>query len=472
MGQKPICLLQMQRLGDLVLTFPFALWLRRRFPGHPLWVVAEKKFFEGLRPLSPELVYVPWEEAAGLLRQRFHLVVNLSIRKQAAQLAGALRSDETIGPVLQADGTSRIRGNWQLYRASLINNNRHNRFHWAELNALDLIPLSGLAATAWAAPHSAREHSSRVGLFLGASQEFKRPGAAFWARLVERLHERQLLPVLLGGKDEIPLGQQVRQLAKSPCLDLCGKYALPGFVSALSGLGLLLTPDTGPMHLAAWMGVLVCNLSMGPVSPWETGPYQPGQYVLQAALSCAGCWECTHPRTYYCREMFSPRHVALVAQRLLRRRPEDLPKLRLAGLRLKQSSRTADGLYALPDLRPDTADKQALRNGLGEFWRSFFGVRFGLWDETRASEAWQAVAQVSPVLSDASLKALVVLGKRLVQAIRKPDTCMDQSFWANLPPVLRPLSSYLHLDLQNQDFSTEALRRSVEVIDQLRLTIS
>ncbi len=472
MGQKPICLLQMQRLGDLVLTFPLALWLRHRFSGRPIWVVAEQKFFEGLLPLSPELVYVPWERTAGLSSQQFHLVINLSIRKQAAQLAGILRSDETIGPVLQADGISRIRGNWQLYRSSLINNNRHNRFHWAELNALDSIPLSSLAATAWEPPRSSGEHSSRVGLFLGASQEFKRPSAAFWARLVERLHERQLLPVLLGGKDEIPLGREVRQLSKSPSLDLCGKYALPGFVRALSSLGLLITPDTGPMHLAAWMGVPVCNLSMGPVSPWETGPYQPGHYVLQAALSCAGCWKCTHPHPYHCRELFSPRHVALVAQRLLRGRPGDLAKLRLPGLRLKQSGRTADGLYALSDLRPDTVDKQVLRNGLGEFWRAFFGARFGLWEEKRASEAWQNFARTSPALSEESLKALVVLGKRLVQAIRKPETCTDESFWANLPPLLRPLSSYLHLDLQNQDFSAAALRRSAEVIDQLSFTIS
>ena len=227
MGGKPICLLQMQRLGDLVLTFPLALWIKRRYPGHPLWVVAEKRFFEGLLPLSPDLAYIPWEESAGLRRQSFHLVANLSIRKQAAELAGALRSDETFGPVIQADGTSRIRGNWQLYRTSLVKNNRHNRFHWAELNALDLIPPADLAKTTWDAPGSPAENAARVGLFLGASQEFKRPPAAFWARLVECLHERQLLPVLLGGNAEIALGREVRALTKSPCLDLCGKYELP-----------------------------------------------------------------------------------------------------------------------------------------------------------------------------------------------------------------------------------------------------
>ena len=39
---KPILVIQMQRMGDLILSFPLFLWLMRRYPGHPLWIRSEE----------------------------------------------------------------------------------------------------------------------------------------------------------------------------------------------------------------------------------------------------------------------------------------------------------------------------------------------------------------------------------------------------------------------------------------------
>ncbi|MDO9082402.1 MAG: glycosyltransferase family 9 protein, partial [Humidesulfovibrio sp.] len=154
MSGGPILVLQMQRMGDLVLTFPLLLWLSRCYPGHPLHVVAEESFFTPLLPVSPPAAYISWPEAASgaLAGQHYRLVVNLSIREEAARLAGRLSSDIKVGPVLGADGALRVRGVWQLYRASLVQNNRHNRFHWADLNALDMIPFSATQNTHFAPP--------------------------------------------------------------------------------------------------------------------------------------------------------------------------------------------------------------------------------------------------------------------------------------------------------------------------------
>ncbi|WP_348981287.1 hypothetical protein [Salidesulfovibrio onnuriiensis] len=53
MEKKPVLVLQMQRMGDLILSFPLFLWLERAFPGHPVWVVAEEGFYKPLMPLAP-----------------------------------------------------------------------------------------------------------------------------------------------------------------------------------------------------------------------------------------------------------------------------------------------------------------------------------------------------------------------------------------------------------------------------------
>ncbi|MFW5836988.1 MAG: glycosyltransferase family 9 protein, partial [Desulfovibrionaceae bacterium] len=51
-GRRPVLVFQMQRLGDLVLSFPLLQWLADRYPGHPLWVAAEERFSKPLLPLS------------------------------------------------------------------------------------------------------------------------------------------------------------------------------------------------------------------------------------------------------------------------------------------------------------------------------------------------------------------------------------------------------------------------------------
>ncbi|MDL2316594.1 glycosyltransferase family 9 protein, partial [Desulfovibrio sp. OttesenSCG-928-A18] len=330
MNHAPILILQMQRMGDLVLSFPLMGWLGARFPGHPLWVIGERHFFEPLMPLSPPATYFSYDrlpalpdrfgqaeqrysagegrqnpqargEAGGQfekLRQiRFHAIINLSHRAQAAALAGALRSDALIGPWMNADGDLFINGDWQLYRASLTANNRYNRYHWADLNALDIIPPSIMQRTLWPKPRTnaapGRARPSRVGLFLGASEAAKHPDAAFWSELARLLLQAGLRPVLLGGEAERGLGHAVALNLGSPALNLCGNFTISELARFIAELDLFVCPDTGPMHVAVWSATPTLNLSMGPVSPWETGPSAPGHHVLRAALPCAGCWTCT-----------------------------------------------------------------------------------------------------------------------------------------------------------------------------------
>ena len=69
MAEAPNLIIQLQRMGDLVLSFPLFAWLRRLEPDRPLWVAAEPSFYEALLPLAPPVVFAP-PGAASLRRTR------------------------------------------------------------------------------------------------------------------------------------------------------------------------------------------------------------------------------------------------------------------------------------------------------------------------------------------------------------------------------------------------------------------
>ena len=100
---------------------------------------------------------------------------------------------------------------------------------------------------------------------------------------------------LLGSKAE---AQAARLLARelptrhaAKAHNLCGATDWAGLIETVGGLDLLLTPDTGTMHLAAHLGVPVLATFLSSAWCFETGPYGHGHLVLQATLDCAPCLE-------------------------------------------------------------------------------------------------------------------------------------------------------------------------------------
>ena len=469
MAEAPNLIIQLQRMGDLVLSFPLFAWLRRLEPDRPLWVAAEPSFYEALLPLAPPVVFAP-PGAASLRRTRFHRVINLSHRPEAARLAGELRAEIRAGGV-ERDGVERIVGAWHLYRASLVQNTRHNRFHWADLNGLDLfaeLDPDGLRRCLWPEARPPRG-TGRVGLFVGASEKAKRPDPAFWGELAAGLMRRGLHPVFLGGPAEQAPGAQAARLARIPHANLCGRFNLAGLVRFLSELDLLVTPDTGPMHVGAWGGTLTLNLSMGPVNAWETAPFPPGHLVLRPTASCVGCWTCVRGPEPPCRERFTPGRVAALIHSLLK--PGHTPPTP-PGLGLLRTGRSGQGLFDLapafprPASGPETEARP--RDSLGEFWRQWFLRRLGGPADT-LPEALARLDESHP-LGGASLRnALTLWQARLAAELRRGVPAGD--WWKQAPPLLRPLSGYLQLSLENDDYSRQARLAALEHTEALRAAV-
>jgi len=71
-------------------------------------------------------------------------------------------------------------------------------------------------------------------------------------------------------------------------IDVCGDVNLPALAAVLARLDLLVTGDTGPMHLAAAVGTPVVAL-FGPSDPRKYGPGGGPHEVLRVDLPCSPC---------------------------------------------------------------------------------------------------------------------------------------------------------------------------------------
>lgn len=463
MSGKPLLILQMQRMGDLILSYPLMIWLARRYPGRRIFVAAEESFYRPLMKLSPQVSYVPWEGSHVLKEQDYELVINLSIQEKAARLTHDVKADHKYGPMQSPSGIRTVQGDWQLYRTSLVRNNLYNRYHWAELNALDVIPFEDIARTRFDPPRTLPPETNKVGVFIGASEKAKRPSAEWTGAFVRELLQRGLRPVLFGGPAEVELGKAVEQAAGVPLLNLCGRFGLEEFSAIGQTLNLFITPDTGPMHLASWTGLKCLNLSMGNVSPWETGPYTPGHFVLRSNIWCAkGCWQCIRSRLY-CHDSFNPGRIAALVKRITAGdTTEKLSKLQLPELDLFMSSKQ-DGLYHLQPLgTPDSQEEQVL----SRFWQTFFGSRFGLWSGEKPHKAWQAVVSTTPKCASTILGYLPEITRQFTHGL-KTGYLHDDTFWSSSPAEIHPFTGYVHMVLENDTYEPVAWKKAMGHLEAL-----
>lgn len=500
--KDPILLIQMQRMGDIILTFPLMVTLKRRWPDHPVWVVAEPLFFRELMPIAPNAVFFPPEMLPNLAWNNFLLVINLSGRASAADFLGGLDQDKASWRLgAESTGNTRhVHGFWHLYRAALTLNNRGNPFHWSDLYRLDIENVSP-ARMGQIVP--VRKQSRSIALVLGASEAAKHPDAVFWARLATRLRSAGWQPFFIGGKGEAALGRETARLARMPQADFCGRLSLGELANVLRGVALCITPDTGPMHLANWLATPILNLSLGPVNAQETGPVSPGHWILRAAMSCTGCWRCSRSKTS-CHQHFSPAGVAEVALALLDGQAGPVCP---HGLQLLRTARDSLGLYQL--VRHDHQQEQGsghclAREGLSRFWQAAFllfasqyrqgmadgrekGASSGqelaghqanstpAHDSGSASSGYLAMTrerlrdlQTSlPALPAAMEKGLARIGLDCARAMRRGQALPD-SFWQARPPLLRLFAGHCHLDLENSSYSDLAWQRILARIDCLR----
>jgi lipopolysaccharide heptosyltransferase I len=151
-----------------------------------------------------------------------------------------------------------------------------------------------------------------IALVPGARWDNKRWPAQSFRRLLELMNEYpDTRFVILGAPDEQDIANTVMSANPERCLNLAGKTSLWEMIEWIRLSRLLITNDTGPMHIAAALRKPVVAI-FGPTNPRNTGPYGQLDHVLQRAdLPCVPCLKnrCHYHDPLACLTGLSPESV-------------------------------------------------------------------------------------------------------------------------------------------------------------------
>ena len=151
-----------------------------------------------------------------------------------------------------------------------------------------------------------------IAMQLGASEERRMWPIAYFANLGDHLYKKHnLLPILTGSGGEKKLAQKYQELAHEPYIDAIGSTSLPVLAALLTRVQLLLSNDTGTMHLAAGLGTKSVGFFLATAQPWDTGPYLKDCLCLEPDLPCHPCqFQKPCPNNYSCRYTIQAEPVA------------------------------------------------------------------------------------------------------------------------------------------------------------------
>ena len=160
-----------------------------------------------------------------------------------------------------------------------------------------------------------------IAMNVSARWETKRWPPQQFAEAADRLVDTRGIPIVfMGGPAERPETRAVMMLMRRKAVDLTGQTPVGLLPSLLRHATVLVTNDSGPMHIAAAVGTPVVAL-FGPTDPVKTGPYGQGHVVLSHAVECRPCFrrECSRAVVLECLTGVTSEQVVRAVQQQLGR---------------------------------------------------------------------------------------------------------------------------------------------------------
>lgn len=290
-----LCLLRLSALGDVTHVVPLVRTLQAARPGTRIHWVIDKvglKLLDGL----PGVTFHAYDKKTGLagmkaLREelpaeRFDALLQMQVAFRANVLSAFIPARRRIGY-----DRSRSKDLHGLF----INERIPDR---PGIHVLDAIgsfcePL-GLKQTevSWDLAVPAQAHGwaqaqwqddGRPVLMISpcSSHERRNWYADRYAAVANHASARGWRVVLCGGRSELErrTADAIQAQLVQPALDLVGKDTLKQLPALLARAALVMTPDSGPMHIANAMGVKVLGLHAAS-NPHRSGPYSDRRYCV------------------------------------------------------------------------------------------------------------------------------------------------------------------------------------------------
>jgi len=158
-----------------------------------------------------------------------------------------------------------------------------------------------------------------IGIHLGTGRGNKAWLRERYAQVIDHLIEKHRSTVVLTGSDrELKASREVTDLCRRKPLNLVGRTTLSELISLISRYDLYIGVDTGPLHIAAALGIKTVALFPTKfVKPAEWGPYQTKHQIIHKAASCSKSCRPQSCSFDNCLRDISAKDVILAAEDLL-----------------------------------------------------------------------------------------------------------------------------------------------------------
>jgi len=321
-----ILIVKLSAIGDVVHALPFLESLRKRFPWATIdWVVEEasSQLVEGHPAVNRVIVsrrkywqknIIKKDASTILLNQiinfirelrscRYDLVVDLQGLLKSGVLVGLSNGNRKIGMSESREGASFFLNE----RPIPVNYDQHaidRNLKVAEYLGCDVTERTGRITVSESDRQAIDqvlesdgiENKPLIAINPMAKWPTKLWSSERFAVLADRIRDKLGCEIVFTGSHrDRPVIRRIAQMMTRSPLDLSGRTSLRELAYLYTRCRLLVTTDTGPMHMAAAMGCSVVAL-FGPTAPWRTGPYGDGHKVVRADAECSPCFKrrCRH----------------------------------------------------------------------------------------------------------------------------------------------------------------------------------
>lgn len=296
---KKILLIRLSSIGDIVLTSLTLRCIRNSYPDIQIDFLTKEHYVDlvsSYPQISKVLLYKNslWETAQDIVEQEYDAVIDLHSNFRTHLLQQLLPRSL---PYYRYKKKSlrRILSVWlkkNVYQGEKVpeqylqalsqfgikNDGKGLEFHipkkdWVYLSDVPLTHRAGYAV-----------------ISLGATHFTKKLPLKKWEELI---HQLEVPIILIGGDQEIALGQYLEQLDEFKILNKCGHYNLHQSASVVAQSIFVITHDTGMMHISAALKKKTISIWGGTVPYLGFEPYgidsEKSIFIENTELSCRPC---------------------------------------------------------------------------------------------------------------------------------------------------------------------------------------
>lgn len=297
---RSLCLLRLSALGDAVHAVALVRDLQAAFPGLPItWILGkgEAKLLEGLDGVE----LLPFDKKAGLagLRElrarlagrRFDVLLQLQLALRAGLASTLVRADRRIG----FDAARSKEGHSLFINERIPAGGHHVQDAFRQfLRPLGVEP----GPIAWRLPVPDAAHDWAREQLPGetptllvspcSSHPLRNWRPERYAAVADQVAARGWRVAIIGGRSalERDTADAILSAMSAPALDLVGKDTLKQLLALLGRATLLLSPDSGPVHMANAMGTPVLGLHAC-TDGARSGPYSDRRWTVDHYAAAA-----------------------------------------------------------------------------------------------------------------------------------------------------------------------------------------